>query len=266
MKQRKGKFTLGMKIASILSCIALVSVGFASWWIIRLPSPETKGGSFEVYSVDEKKINYTDVKFVTEAGAEDTTPKIIFGYKDDDSVTAPWLGYSTTGADKMAAENLSAILQFKISLEKPVSGDKISNYMQKINIALTIPATYKSLLTTGTAGYVAAPKMSYRNGSTGDWVSLNATVNDDVYSVVIDAPQATEQTIQVKFEFDWAYYHNNAVQNENPYVYFNKIQGGYTPELAKDAMDVLEKVETIGSATFSVKLSSTPEGPAKTEQ
>ena len=69
MKQRKGKFTLGMKIASILSCIALVSVGFASWWIIRLPSPETKGGSFEVYSVDEKKINYTDVKFVTEAGA-----------------------------------------------------------------------------------------------------------------------------------------------------------------------------------------------------
>ena len=61
MKQKKFKFSLGFKIATILSCLALVSTGFASWWIVSIRNDNNgrQEGSFTVYAVEEKEVEVT---------------------------------------------------------------------------------------------------------------------------------------------------------------------------------------------------------------
>lgn len=262
MKQRKGKFTLGMKIASILSCIALVSVGFASWWIIQLPQTTTKHGSFEVYEVETKQIKFDAIKFVTEAGADDDA-NITFGYPAA-TVQNPWVGYDSTG---MSAEDLEAIMQFTVTLDSSKENDMISSYMSKINVELTIPSAYQERLvnTSAKTGYVAVPVMYYRLGTSGNWTSTTPSVDGAKYSIQIDAPQNASQIIQVKFEFDWSYYYSESanVITENPYTYFNGL-GNYTEDREVAAKDVLDQIYKLLNAQFDIKLSSTPEGPAET--
>ena len=263
MKQRKFKFSLGMKIASILSCIALVSVGFASWWIVQLPQTTTKHGSFEVYEVETKQIKFNDIKFVNEAGAADDA-NITFGYPSA-TVQDPWVGYDST---KMAAEDLEAIMQFTVALSSSTQNDKISNYMSKVNIDLTIPDAYKDRIvnTSAKTGYVAVPVISYRLGTSGNWTSTTPDVDGAKYSIQIDAPQNESQIVQVKFEFGWSYYYSengDTVITKNPYTYFNGL-GGYTVDREKAAKGVLDEIYKLLNAQFDIKLSSTPEGPAET--
>jgi hypothetical protein len=67
---KKMKFSLGMKIVSLLSCVALVSMGFASWWILKLPETDPyTNGSFTAYAVAEK--NITIDNFVFTEGDDD---------------------------------------------------------------------------------------------------------------------------------------------------------------------------------------------------
>ena len=265
MKQRKIKFSLGMKIASILSCLALVSVGFASWWIIQLPQTTTKHGSFEVYEVETKKIQFDAIKFVTEAGADDDA-NITFGYPAA-TVQSPWVGYDSTG---MAPEDLEAIMQFNVTLTSGDSNDKISSYMKQVNIELTIPDAYKQRIVNATnkTGCVAVPVISYRLGTSGNWTSTTPTVDGAKYTIAItDAIANKSQTIQVKFEFDWSYYYTengDTVITDNPYTYFNGLQGGYSVDREIAAKAVLDEIFNLGNAQFDIKLSSTPEGPAET--
>ena len=51
--------SLGVKIASILTCLALTAVGFASWLILKPAEEKTASGSFTVYSVEDNNIEIT---------------------------------------------------------------------------------------------------------------------------------------------------------------------------------------------------------------
>ena len=263
MKKTTKKLSLGMKIASILACLALVSVGFASWWIVRMPDQQLEQGSFTVYGVETKEIAYPEdkIKFVTEAGAEDNAV-IAFG-KPTETVNNPWLGFT----EDMLVEDLYTVLQFDVTLTSSAQNDNINSYMENVKVDLTVPSTYtqKIVNTSAKTGYVAAPKLYYRYGTSGTWLEGDQDVEGDVYTITIPAPTGKSQTVQVKFEFDWSYYYGDddasiALVTENPYTYFNGLSNGYTTRRADAANGILTNINQVGNAQFGVKIYSTPAG------
>ena len=141
MKKRTKKLTLGMKVASILACLALVSVGFASWWIIQFPETETvNDGSFEVYAVETKNITFENVQFVDGA-------QITYGYTNANP-TYNWLGAdkwdANTNPTGVKPEKLSSTLQFKVVVDD--ADADLDDYLQTIKIDFDAGTAYEAAM------------------------------------------------------------------------------------------------------------------------
>ena len=282
-KGRKIKFTLGMKIASILCCVALVSVGFAAWWIVEFPqAKETTAGSFTVYDVTSKEIEITNVKFLdddadaTPTAVDFETPdaniddaKIIFGHPVETNTTANWFGYDDS---KVQAEDLETILQFDVAIKNADNEDPISKFIETIKISFNVGDKYHALIGQG----VAAPVVSYRIGTTGEFGTATAktyvkTPDVDNAPLEIEIPKAEfatgeSVTVQVKFEFGWSF----SGQTENPFDYYNAQD--YTNELGSEANTVLTGIYSLYDLTdptapvaekYSITISTTPGRPAE---
>lgn len=212
MKQRKFKFSLGMKIASILSCIALVSVGFASWWIVKLPT-ETKveDGSFVAYTVVDKEILVSKPVFT------DSISNIVFG-KPTTQGTTRWLSYD----DKtVQTESLQATMSFTVSVKNDTT-TPLNTFVNKIAIEFdpqtTITQDEETIDVFDTAiknGSIAAPVIEYKVGD-GEWTSAG-TYSSDKLAFEIDAPDTNTANVEIRFTFKWG----SDCGGENPYTYFN---------------------------------------------
>ena len=241
MKTRvKSRFSLGMKIVGILSCLAIVSVGFAAWWVIKLPEPKTlESGSFTVYAVDEKNIEFSDIS--AEGNAD-----ITFGAPETPEGTG-WLGY--TG---IANDHLTAILKFTVSVND--ANDKLSNYLDGITVEFNPGAVYSSLLADNVKKhYVAEPEIYYQVDGT-DENSWNELTNN-----LVPAPASDSADVYLKFVFKWG----DATENENPYNYFNDktidedhalIEGKTNKEVA---LDMLGAVRDLNTNKYNVKITAT---------
>lgn len=197
---RKNKLSLSIKIAAILSCLAIVSVGFASWWIINYPgTKEFKTGSFTVYSVDEKNIEFSDITAVGSAN-------VVFGKPASPNQTTKWLG--TTKVDN---ESLTAVLKLDVTLTSKES-DALNDYLKTIDVKY-VGGAHDGLVSSN---YLAAPVISYRVGGSDSDVTTGFTTASGT-TFTIDAPDAKTATIYLKFEFKWG----TVTENTNPYDYFN---------------------------------------------
>ena len=229
---RKIKFSLGIKIASILSCLAIVSVGFASWWIINYPEAvEYSEGSFEVYAINRKEIKFDGLGV-----ADDSNPQIVFGHPG--SGTTSWLGYSTS----VLQENLSTILKFNITLTTNES-DKLSDYLSSVDVTLNTGA-YGDI----DAKYVAPAKVSYRVGTEGEFAEITPDDNG-VYKITGLDYQTAD--IYLKLDFGWG----SQTEGQNPYTYYNNET--YTDDLATKATDMLTAINGLAGNTYTVTIDTT---------
>ena len=234
MKKRTKKLTLGVKIISILSCIALVSVGFASWWIVKTPDePITKAGSFEVYAVEEKNVE------ITAAFADENDAKITFGKDTAYTPTNKWLS-----ADDDTVENLGTTLNVTVSIDDEETN--VGDVLQTVTVALKLDATTQAAVTAGT--YITAPVVKY-NGETATY-----DADSQSYKLDVDVSELEQNsvTMAVTIDFGWG----SAFGGVNPYKHYDQA---YTAELAQDAFAKLNALSTSGlnNGAYTVSITAT---------
>ena len=286
-KGRKIKFTLGMKIASILCCVALVSVGFAAWWIVEFPvAQSTTAGNFTVYSVTNKKIVIQNMKFLDDANDEnptDITPEnkdtqiddaaIVYGKPSDadksayfENATPAKINYGWLGTTiDVLEEDLTSILQFDVAItDGKADGDTVASFITNITIALDADDIFATI-----GNGVAAPKMSYRIGSSGDFAGeITYAVNPEAGNVPLELSipstafsTGDSVTVQVKFDFGWSYTSNGQPVTINPYLHYNANaygDGTLANELSNSGNGILDKLAALSAATYDITISTTP--------
>ena len=244
MRQRKkaSKLSLSVKLISILACVAVMSVGFASWLIVGVPDATTyENGSFEVYNVVDKTVKKSNESFTG------TTAAIRFGRPADMTVSdSDWLI-----AKDVAVENLTATYTVTYSAAE---GSKINESMSKVTVALASNTTLNSAITNG---YLGAPLVLVYL----DDVIKNTDVADQTYdngfSYDVAMPAESSVTLKVEFKFSFG----EKFDNENPYTYFNGLEAN--EENAALAQEYLSELfnSGINNAKYTVTIT-----PVKAQQ
>lgn len=204
---------------SILACLALIGVGFASWIISANTSTNAKGNII----VD----TVTDKSYVISAASwKDGNSKISFGAPKEMNVTGAWLTNNST--DK--TENLTV------------------TYQLTVTYADTTPAT----------GLVDSNKIVATFGAPND-PKYNKAISDELIiapeSTIITETSAGVYEITVTYK--WGKHFANsadATEGVNPYTYYNgngrqanAIIGETSTTYMQDAKTSLKTLEDIGA-------------------
>ena len=233
MTSKSNKFSLGVKIASVLSCLALTAVGFASWLVIKPADPVERMGAFEVYTVDENNIT------IAVTPAEGSVPAIVWG--KDGEPESEWLL-----ANGVADQSLSAT--FNVTVTSSATGEATAMNLDdiisgiKVDFAFADKTAYSAALA---AGYVAAPtiKLASRNAVTWSGAA-DANLATDTIAPTADV---TTMTFQVVVTFAWG-------ANGNPYTYYNGLE--WTKENAEAAVACLEAIEALDGDSYTLTVST----------
>ena len=238
-KSKSAKFSLAIKIASILTCVSVMAVGFASWLILK--PAETVGdqsGSFTVYNVGEAQFTYSDLTW--------TNSEIVFGRPAGDTFTG-WL--RPVDLENMKVQSLTATLTFTLDtgndnvnlddLEEKVYVTFAPNEASKTAFDAAVDATYITAAVAGTAGETAIDSVAY-DSETG------------MVTVEIDTVEARTLAVTINFNFGWG----EKFDNKNPYVYYNGLAGGAEANAATAKAD-LEALAAISTCGYKVTIGTT---------
>lgn len=244
------KSKLTITVASILSVLVLVGVGFAAW-VITNPNVEAKQtGNIEVDTVTDNSYEI-EATWGTETDITDNG-KIVFGAAGTYGGT-PWLTL-----DKQ--ESLKAVLTLTAKSFQKESWTAIS---QK-----TLTVSMKSVkdgkddtgfkgLATGTNKYIAFPTLS----GAGEVSTTLKSWDDTVVIKLSDFTregEATTATYKLTITFAWGEYFKDKDSNSivNPYVYYNKL--GYSAENATKAnTDLMAIYNGLKGVTYQVNIVET---------
>lgn len=238
------KSKLTISIASILSVLVLVGVGFAAWVIINPNVKKEAAGNIEVDTVTDNSydINAEFVKTV-----DTTNGTIVFGKKDDTSITNPWL----TNADK--AEKLTATLTLTAQNFKAESWAEISKKTLTVSMkTIKSKADDNGFSTLVTSGYIAYPTLS------GAGVSKTLTAWTDTVEIKLadftHTENATTATYELTITFAWGdHFKTTDGTVENPYVYYNKKGYAEAKDDASNALTAIHKALDGVSYEVSIK-------------
>lgn len=226
-KFRKVRLSLSMKIISLLSCIALVSMGFASWWIIKIDTGTTMG-SFVTYEVDEKNIHIDGFTSLIDA---DSHPDIVFG--------AP--ANSINGWLQVHDETQNEQLSFTYTFDLWAKGEDVRALVDSVDLILTPTTTVAANIATAvTKGYINAPTVvcKINNAEVANVAlsgsNLEAPIDITSSTATTTANKtavgggASEQavTVSVTIAFTWG----QAFGGSNPYTYFNALESDGAPQ------------------------------------
>ncbi len=224
MKKTTKRFSLGMKIASILTCLVVTAVGFASWLVIKPADAATESGSFTVYKVETQGVRIS---------VTPTASDIIFG-KTTTTNAHPWLT-----AKDVADEALTATFSVTVTTDNDeiMLNSVASQIKVSFDIAEAMSASFDSAISDT---YLVAPTVTLKDGATG--TGTYAVANGEaggLASVSFDAPEAKEVTFTVEVVFGWGAY----TENTNPYAYFNALEA---------TNENIGKAETVLGAVYGV--------------
>lgn len=217
------KSKLTITIASILSVLVLVGVGFAAWVIINPNVSEEQHGNIEVDTVTD---NSYEIKAEFVKTTDTTNGTIVFGKKDDASITKPWL----TNNEK--EEKLTAILTLTAQNFKADSWDTIKTKTLTVSMK-TIKKTAENTETddTGFAGLATGEKKYIKFPViTGTDITAPETAAAQWSDVTVKIPlekfthaeNATTATYELTITFSWGEYFTDGGSIVNPYVFYNK--------------------------------------------
>ena len=206
---------------SILACLALIGVGFASW-IISANTPTKAEGSFIVDTVSDKSYTVT-------GDWKDKKSEIIFSAPTGDT-TNGWLTN-----DSAKKENLTVTYQITV---KYGDGTKATGIANKITALVTAPEN---------ANYTAAVNGKLIIAPT------NATVEETGEGTGV-------YNITVTYQWG-EHFANAEGINQNPYVYYNAkqpsdvlIEGTTYLEDAKSSLKTLAAIESGVKFTLTINI------------
>lgn len=211
------KSKLTITIASILSVLVLVGVGFAAWVIINPNVGDNADGNIEVDTVTD---NSYDIKAEFVKTTDATNGTIVFGKKDDASITKPWL----TNTER--AEKLTATLTLTAQNFKEASWDTIKTKTLTVSMKTVkgnADDTGFAGLATGEKKYIKFPVI------TGAGIIAPETAATEWSDVTVKIPlekfthaeNATTATYELTITFSWGEYFTDGGSIVNPYVFYN---------------------------------------------
>lgn len=216
------KSKLTITIASILSVLVLVGVGFAAWVIINPNVGADADGNIEVDTVTD---NSYEIKAEFLKTGDATNGTIVFGKKDDASITKPWL----TNTEK--AEKLTATLTLTAQNFKADSWDTIKTKTLIVSMK-TIKKTAETEtddtgfagLATGEKKYIKFPvitgtDITASKADAAQWSDVTVKIPLEKFT---HAENATTATYDLTITFAWGEYFTDGGSIVNPYVFYNK--------------------------------------------
>lgn len=207
---------------SILACLALIGVGFASW-IISANAVDKAEGNIIVDTVADKT-------YVVSGSWLDGKSSITFGAPATMNAKDPWL----TNDSKGKTENLTVTYQLKVTYgdTTPATGIK-----DKITALVAAPESAKYTAAVE-GGLIIAPK--------------NATVEETAEGSGI---------YNITVTYKWGkHFADSAEEGVNPYTYYNaktatdKLSGSETTYMqdAKTSLETLSKIEASVRFTLNI--------------
>ncbi len=203
---------------SILACLALIGVGFASWVISAEVSATPAEGSFIVDTVNDKS-------YKVEGAWLDSQSKITFGAPATMNASNPWLTNDSEGK----TENLTVTYQLTVTYG---NGTKATGIANKITAVVTAPAD-KNYTAAVNGKLIIAP--------------TNATV--------VEAPEGNgKYNITVTYQWGEHFGNVNPYTYYNAKTATDKLSGTETTYMqdAKTSLETLSKIEA--SVVFTLNI------------
>lgn len=238
------KSKLTISIASILSVLVLVGVGFAAWVIINPKVNKEAAGNITAETVTDK--SYT-------LDAQITGGEIVFGAPETMDNSKAWF----TADDKTAKEDLTAKLTLTLNYKDwSVIPNEFSVTM-KTKKGEADDTVFDSLrdgtdttLTGTLAGknFIADPKITY--GSTTADVTMNGAAVKIAKTAFPDYDEndtTTDKTVtlDITITFGWGTYFTVENSVVNPYVFYNGKDYEKTREEANTVINAIAKLNTV---------------------
>lgn len=238
------KSKLTISIASILSVLVLVGVGFAAWVIINPNVNKEAAGNITAETVTDK--SYT-------LDAQITGGEIVFGAPETMNNSNAWF----TADDKTAKEDLTAKLTLKLNYKdwsvipnefsvtmktkKGEADDTVFNSLRDgTDAALTGPLAKKN--------FIANPKITY--GSTTADVTMNGAavkIAKTAFPDYDETDKTTDKTVtlDITITFGWGTYFTVENTVVNPYVFYNGKNYEATRVEANTVINAIAKLNTV---------------------
>lgn len=238
------KKKLTITIASILSVIVIIGVGFAAWVITN---PNVKGeanGTISVETVTDKSYTLT---------ATISGEAISFGAPATMDTTNAWLTNNSGNP-----ENLTATLTLTLKYMKLDDVGTITLKMETLKDSAS-DNTFESLVN---GKYIVNPTISYKAKDTDTYTDIKS---DNIFVGGLEIPKDAfnetkkpaqseqgEATATIKITFGWG----TKFGSENPYNYYNKQD--YSTKLAKEANDNLTALyNALNGVSYKVTVTGT---------
>ena len=237
VKNRKRKFALGMKIAALCSCLALASVGFASWLVVHEPEDQTVDGAVNVALTSSAELK--EIKATPTLGADNDSyaAKFVFGRpKKADAAPIKWLvpedvevedlveEYKLTFKPQNLPTNAKAVFAFDFDgiVDSVENNTALTTLIQKGYVTLTI--------TIGDAvEFPGVEVVTKTFNTTTPFPLVDDPATDDDESVLtfivpwekLSTLQTAGATASIPFtiEFEWG----GTFGGENPYNFYNNL-------------------------------------------
>lgn len=241
------KSKLTITVASILSVLTLVGVGFAAWVISNPSVSADQNGTITAETVSDK--SYTLEAVIAEGD------KIVFGAPAKMEANNAWL----TADAETQTEDLSATLTLTLKY-------KDWNYVPT-NFSVTMKSKKGEANDTVfgnlvSKNYITNPKISYPSGST-DTIN-DVEMNGATSTVTIpktafpgyddkDITNEKDVTLVITITFGWGTYFTVDGSVVNPYTFYNKKT--YDKAIGTEANTVLTAISGLKDVSYTVTIS-----------
>lgn len=241
------KSKLTITVASILSVLTLVGVGFAAWVISNPSVSADQNGTITAETVSDKSYTLEAV-----IAADD---KIVFGAPAKMEAKNAWLTASTG----TQTEDLSATLTLTLKY-------KDWNYVPK-NFSVTMKSKKGEANDTVfgdlvSKNYITNPKISYSKDAKTN--TAEVAMNGDATEISREAfiqntsgeSEEKTATLVITITFGWGDHFKVGTENVNPYVFYNQ-EGKTYEEKHADANTALTEISKLIGVSYTVTISGT---------
>lgn len=233
------KKKLTITIASILSVIVIIGVGFAAWVITNPNAEDTADGSISVETVTDKSYTLT-----AEIAENDKT--IVFGKPANATTEGKWFTFDSSTEE----EKLEATLTLTLNYNNFADVGEITFKMETLK-GSDPDSTFAHLVD---GNYIVNPTISYKATDAETYTAITAEGNTVFTGLTVPkkafkettAPNGSAMgvaTATIKITFGWG----SVFGNTNPYTYFNGGSHSYDTdyETAKNALTELAKLNGV---------------------